>query len=178
MILCDTGPLVAILDRGDAHHERCVAALADLPPSPLRTTWPCWVEATYLLRRAGGFSSQEKLWSLLGDGLVELIESRTDEWRRLRALMRQYRDVPMDLADASLVAAAEHSGIHRIFTLDSHFYAYRIHGSKTFEIVPRYHDSGNWRLLPSHRLYGDEKRRGRIQPNRVELPLLPPSLYA
>ncbi len=51
-------------------------------------------------------------------------------------LMRQYKDTPMDLADASLVAVAESLGFSRIFTLDSHFRAYRIRQSGVFEIVP------------------------------------------
>ena len=89
-----------------------------------------------MLGRVAGYSSQEKLWSLVEDGLVELVSFQDEEWRRLRDLMRQYRDVPMDLADASLVAEAERSSDRRIFTLDNHFYIYRIHGSKHFEVFP------------------------------------------
>jgi predicted nucleic acid-binding protein len=43
---------------------------------------------------------------------------------------------PLDLADASLVTAAETIGVSRIFTIDSHFFAYRINGVTAFEIVP------------------------------------------
>lgn len=136
MTLCDTGPLVAIIDRSDTHHSKCVEALAKLPAQPLKTTWPCWVEAIYLVGRVAGYSSQEKLWTLVDNGLVELVNFQDREWQRLRDLMRQYRDVPMDLADASLVAEAERSLDRRIFTLDSHFYIYRIHGSKPFEVFP------------------------------------------
>ena len=136
MTLCDTGPLVALIDRGDANHQRCLEVLESLPPSPLQTTWPCWVEAIYLVGRVGGFGSQEKLWTYIADGLVRLIPPDPEEWRRIWALMDRYRDLPMDLADASLVAAAERLGLRRIFTLDSHFYAYRIHDSKSFEVVP------------------------------------------
>jgi uncharacterized protein len=59
MILCDTGPLVALIDQDDAFHARCVAALSALPAEPLLTTWPCLVEAMYLLWRAGGFLFEE-----------------------------------------------------------------------------------------------------------------------
>jgi len=136
LTLCDTGPLVALILRGDPHHERCVRALEALPPKPLLTTWPCWVEAVYLVGRVGGFASQEKLWTYVADGLVRLLEPETGEWRRIWALMRQYQDVPMDIADASLVAAAERLKKRKIFTLDSHFHAYRIHGEDSFEVVP------------------------------------------
>lgn len=42
----------------------------------------------------------------------------------------------MDLADASLVAAAEALGMRRILTLDSDFYVYRLHGTEAFEVIP------------------------------------------
>jgi predicted nucleic acid-binding protein len=62
VILCDTGPLVALVDQDNSAHARCVAALNALPASPLLTTWPCLVEAMYLLWRAGGLPAQEELW--------------------------------------------------------------------------------------------------------------------
>lgn len=54
----------------------------------------------------------------------------------MRALMRQYQDTPMDLGDASLVAAAEALNLSRIFTLDRHFWVYRLRGTDAFEVVP------------------------------------------
>lgn len=136
MTLCDTGPLVALVDQDDSAHARCVTALSTLPVSPLLTTWPCLVEAMYLLWRAGGLPAQEELWGYLADGLVVLHAPEPGEWERMRELMRQYHDTPMDLADASLVVAAEQLNLRRIFTLDSHFYAYRINGTQPFEVVP------------------------------------------
>ncbi len=49
MTLTDAGPLIALIDRGEAAHERCVAALATLH-APMVTTWPAFTEAMYLLR--------------------------------------------------------------------------------------------------------------------------------
>ena len=54
----------------------------------------------------------------------------------MRRLMEQYRDTPMDLADASLVTAAETLRLTRIFTLDSGFYVYRINNTGVCKIVP------------------------------------------
>lgn len=51
-------------------------------------------------------------------------------------LMEQYRNVPMDFADASLVSAAETLKVARIFTLDSDFYVYQRYGNQLFEVVP------------------------------------------
>jgi predicted nucleic acid-binding protein len=70
--LCDTGPLVALVDQDDSAHARSVAALGTLPASPLLTTWPCLVKAVYLLWRAGGLPAQEELWGYVADGLLVL----------------------------------------------------------------------------------------------------------
>ena len=136
MTLCDTGPLVALVDRDDSHHVRCVAALRTLPAQPLLTTWPCWTEAMYLLWRAGGVPAQDELWGYLADGLVVLHVPEAQEWERMRRLMQQYQDAPMDLADASLVVAAERLHLRRIFTVDRHFHAYRIDGTHPFDVIP------------------------------------------
>ncbi|MEN8445114.1 MAG: PIN domain nuclease, partial [Cyanobacteria bacterium J06555_13] len=42
----------------------------------------------------------------------------------------------MDLADASLVSAAERLGLKRVFTIDSDFYIYRINDKDAFEVFP------------------------------------------
>ena len=54
----------------------------------------------------------------------------------MRVLMEQYRDLPMDLADASLVAIAEERRLDRIFTLDADFHVYRLPRGRSFTIVP------------------------------------------
>lgn len=54
----------------------------------------------------------------------------------MQELMERYRDIPMDLADASLVAVAEVLKQRQIFTLDSDFQIYRMYGNITFDIVP------------------------------------------
>ena len=50
--------------------------------------------------------------------------------------MEQYRDTPMDLADASLMAVAERLDQTRVFTLDQHFRIHRPWGTTAFQIVP------------------------------------------
>ena len=130
MTLTDTGPLVALLSKRDAHHARCVDMMPQLS-LPLITTWPCLSEAMHLLGRQGGHGFQDKLWAYLDAGVLEL--HLTDETER--AQMRQYRDTPMDLADASLVAAAAALQMRRVFTLDSDFYIYRM-GNDSFEVLP------------------------------------------
>jgi len=58
------------------------------------------------------------------------------EAKRMERLMEKYHDTPMDLADASLIVVAESLGFHRIFTLDSDFYIYRLADGSALEIMP------------------------------------------
>lgn len=109
---------------------------ASLPARPLLTTWPCFTEAMYLAYRAGKFPMQERLWRLRLTGRVQIHGSGPEEADRMEELMRQYRDTPMDLADASLVAAAETLDTNRVFTVDRHFHVYRIRGKQAFEVLP------------------------------------------
>ena len=135
MTLTDTGPLVGIIDKDDKHHSACIAELPQLD-SPMVMPWPCFTEAMYLLGEALGHSGQDELWKLLGKGSLVIHVSSQAERTRMRELMAKYKDTPMDLADASLVAAAEVLGVRRIFTVDSDFVVYRLLGKQSFEIVP------------------------------------------
>lgn len=133
-VLVDAGPLVAIIHKKDAHHERAVAALGGIK-EPLYTAWPAVAEAMYLL----GFSwtAQEALWEMLETDAVSLRPIDTDEdLAAMRTLMEKYRDLPMDLADAALVRVAERDQIHRIFTFDGHFRAYRSTRLKRLTLIP------------------------------------------
>jgi predicted nucleic acid-binding protein len=137
MILTDAGPLVAILDRGEKHHEACVACLAQLS-GPMVTTWPAFTEAMYLLGDAGGWRAQQALWRVVGEGDRVIAVQGPEQHARLRALMEKYQDRPMDLADASLVALAEERRLRDIFTLDRvDFQTHRLHGRQTFRLWPR-----------------------------------------
>lgn len=90
----------------------------------------------YLLHRAGGYPAQETLWQFFSRGVLQLHVIADEERVRMQSLMKQYRDTPMDLADASLVATAETRGLRRVFTVDSDFYVYRIGGAHPFDVLP------------------------------------------
>jgi len=136
MILADSGPLVALLDRRDPYHSEAVAAAAGLSAGPLLTTWPCFTEAMYLLGRAAGWAGQSELWGWVANGQVVIRGSGSDEATRMCELMAQYRDLPMDLADASLVTASEATGWRRVFSLDRHFRVYRLRDGSALDVVP------------------------------------------
>jgi len=134
-MLVDAGPLVSLCDHNQPTHARCQAVL-EASPVPIISTWACFVEAMYLVGRIGGYRLQEHLWALLNRGIVRLHEHNDTERKQMAALMDRYQNVPMDLADASLVVIAETLGDRTVFTLDSDFRVYRLSDGGAFDIVP------------------------------------------
>jgi predicted nucleic acid-binding protein len=51
--------------------------------------------------------------------------------------MKKYQDLPMDFADATLVALGEELDSNKVFTLDHRgFSVFRLNGKRPFEILP------------------------------------------
>lgn len=134
MTLTDAGPLIALINRNDPNHGKCVTATKSLPAQPLVTTWPRLTEAMYLLFQAGGHTAQAALWTLRKDGKLILLDLTSEETDRIAILMDRYHDRPM--ADASIVAAAERLGTRQVFTLDNDFRIYRLANGSALELVP------------------------------------------
>jgi hypothetical protein len=130
----DAGPLVAILSRNDASHERCVAELAELPV-PLLTCWPVVTEVLWLLR--GNDPAVRGLFRGFADGLWALAPVGGAALPWLEAFLERYRKLGARLADACLVYLAERHGIDTVFSLDYRdFSVYRYKKSKSLKIVP------------------------------------------
>lgn len=133
-VLADTGPIVAILSRRDQYHKTCVEALRDMP-GPLFTCWPVITEVAWLLRRDSNAIQQ-----LLGSMDIELFEMltlTTADAKPIAAIMKKYRDIRIQLADASLVHLAARDGLDTVFTLDRRdFSVYRLPRGRAFRIIP------------------------------------------
>jgi predicted nucleic acid-binding protein len=133
-LLLDTGPFVALLDRSERNHERCVAFFRDFR-GRLITTEPVLTEAVYLL--GPSFSRQKPALDFVLAGGAELVPMTPALLKRCAHLMSKYSDVPMDYADATLVAVAEALGIRDVLTLDRRdFSAYRYASRGSFRIFP------------------------------------------
>jgi len=133
-VLVDTGPLVALFDRDDTHHARCVEALKRIR-QPLVTVWPVLTEAMFLL--AFSLEVQEALWELVERGGLYIAELTAADIPGIRRLMRKYRNRPMDLADAALVCLAERERLRTVFTLDHRdFRIYRPTQGRHFTLIP------------------------------------------
>jgi len=135
-MLVDAGPLVSLCDRRQPAHSRRQAIL-ETSAVPLISTWACFVEAMYLVGRIGGYRLQAHLWAMLSRGIIRIHEHASGEADRMAALLNRYQNVPMDLADASLVATAEAINDSRILTLDSDFHIYRLADGRAFDVLPQ-----------------------------------------
>jgi len=134
-VLLDTGPLVALLARNDAWHERCSEGLKEIAP-PLLTCWPVLAEADWLLR--DHTVGMQQLLGWIQSGLIRVLPIRDEAVPWLMTFLRKYQRLRPQLADASLVYLAESEGIDTIFTLDRRdFSAYRFANNRALRILPR-----------------------------------------
>lgn len=131
-IIADAGYFIALFDPDDKYHTQAWE-VSEKFRNPLISTWPIITEATHILLRAG----QEKQFGFvrsLIDGACEIFILQANHLPRIHKLMVQYGDLPMDLADASLIVLAEHLGQGKIFSTDQRdFGTYRWKNREPFE---------------------------------------------
>lgn len=133
MILADTGFFVALIVRSDKHHASAVAAARKHGNEGLITTWPVLTETMHLVQRVGGPDVAQQWLNGISAGAAQLFDLSPHHFPRILELMRKYRDLPMDLADASLVICAEETDDGRILSTDARdFGAYRWKRRKPF----------------------------------------------
>lgn len=131
-VVLDTGPLVAMLDRRDPFHLWAAEQLRGLRP-PFLTCEAVISECLFLLQdKPGGVAT---LLSYLREDLVKLAFDLDDHLDAISHLLLKYQDVPMSLADASLVRMSELHDRSRVFTLDSDFKLYRRHGRQSIPLI-------------------------------------------
>lgn len=131
-IIADTGPLVAYLDRSDRDHAWVKEVFMGIT-RPLLTCEAVIAEALFLLRRGG--IDPDTLLELIERGLVVPKFDLAGEIAALRQLMKTYRNIPMSLADASLVRMAEIQRDAIVMTLDSDFTVYRKARTKVIPLI-------------------------------------------
>jgi len=105
MLIVDTGPLVAYLNRNDPDHERCAMLLESRTDDLLVTPYVV-TEACYLVGKYVGAEAEINLVEALAAGDLKQIDIVAGDLIRIAALMRQYMGFPLGVADASVIAAA------------------------------------------------------------------------
>lgn len=135
-LLLDTGALISLLDRSQTGHRRFVAFF-EAWEGQVVSTEAVLTEATHLLGRIRG-GALACLDFFVRGGAV-LVPTSRETLVRCRELMEKYADLPMDYADATLVALGEELGTNLVMTTDRRdFNAYRLGpaSGQPFEIVP------------------------------------------
>ncbi len=139
MIVCDTGPLVALSNERDEHHFAANNLFRNLHMAGETLLLPATVlaETCYWLNEHGGPDLEAAFLDAIADGTFKLVELTTDDVERMAELVRQFSSFPLGGTDASVIAVAERLGVREIATFDRrHFPA----------ITPK--DGGHFTLLP------------------------------
>lgn len=112
-LIVDAGPLIGWFDADDEYHAVARERFAGYS-GELLSTWPVLGEVCALLpeRAVAGFLR----W--VGRGGVRVADIPTSALAGLADRIDKYADLPMDLADASLIWLAESTGVLEILTVD------------------------------------------------------------
>ena len=136
MILLDTSGLLAVFDRASRVHDQARAALESE-----RDTWIVspfvLAELDYLVKTRLGIAQELRTVEEMASGAYDIATFDSDDVRAAAAVITQYYDLGIGLADASLVVLAGRYGTDRILTLDErHFRVLQSPRGKPFTLVP------------------------------------------
>jgi predicted nucleic acid-binding protein len=134
LVLMDTGPWVALVDRSEGRHKECVEWLRDFKGDILSSE-AVLTEVLYLLN----FSprAQSAAIDFILHEAIMLVPSSLESLKRVKRLMDKYKDIPMDYADATLVSIAEEFSVSHVVSFDAKdFGIYRISAKQPFVVLP------------------------------------------
>ncbi len=121
-VIVDSGPLIALFDRSDKYHAAVIRYLKNFQ-GKLFSTWPVLTEVSHIL----SFNLQVQIdflhWVNIGG--VEIVNLDNSDLMTIVTYMEKYMDVPMDLADSSLIVLSNKLNIDKILTIDRDFYIYK-----------------------------------------------------
>ena len=132
-ILLDAGPLVALLSRNDANHERARRVFAECAP-PFRCCEAVVAEACFLMRKVHRAGPADVV-ALGGRGVYSVALSAEQHWINIETLLKKYSDRPISFADACLIRCAEIHQEPRVFTFDADFRVYRWARNRKFDLL-------------------------------------------
>ena len=120
--IIDSGPLIALFDGSDKYHNDVLTFMKEYK-GKLITSWAVITEVSHML----DFNLQVQIdflkWCEVGG--IEVYNITQDEISNIRVMMEKYIDIPMDLADGTLMYIANKENIKNIVSIDSDFDIYR-----------------------------------------------------
>ena len=123
--LIDSGPLLALFNRGDKWHAPTLALLQAQPQLRLHSTWPVLTEVCALLARRIHNDAALDFLQWVQRGAVQLDSPADWSLTSVLAICQRFATLPLDLADASIAEAAERLGIRHVVSIDQDFDVYR-----------------------------------------------------
>lgn len=133
-VLIDSGPLVAILNVRDAHHDLCLAEAKRLRGT-FCTSWSVVTESAHLLKHQA--DAVQKLLAWIRTSELVVLPLGADDITGLADILSRYADQGFDFADVSLMYLAEREAISTVFTIDRrHFPVFRSSRGMHLNLVP------------------------------------------
>ena len=133
-LIVDTGFWVALGNKNDSNHQAARTLFQSLKTEKFITTWCVVTETCYLLQNRVGVDAPKNFINKVTSGALHVFDLKQEHCARIEDLMQRYRNLPMDLADASLVILAEELGHGYILSVDYRdFNTYRWKNTQPFQ---------------------------------------------
>lgn len=136
--LIDSGPIIALFDSKDKYHKPIMKFMQSYEGS-LLTTWAVLTEVIYLL--SFSVQAQQDVLEWINRGSLTLKDISSNDIKYIKERILKYSNIPMSLADVSLMCISEKERIKHIISIDSDFSIYRTLNGKylknLFIISPR-----------------------------------------
>ena len=133
-VLLDTGPWAALLDRSESRHVECVDWFKRFT-GRIFSTEAVLTEVLYLVNFS--YPAQAAAIDFVLTGAVTLVPSSVESLTFAKSLMDKYQDLPLDFADATLVALAHDLNVNHVVSFDrKHFSIYRLFKRRAFVVLP------------------------------------------
>lgn len=135
-LVADTGPLLAALDLNDRDHGPC-RDLLGTTTEEIVVPAPVVVELEWMITTRVGRDEFDDFLDDVERGALRIEPLGGQDYRRVRALVRQYADLPLGFVDASVVAVCERLGERKVATLDRrHFSVVRPAHATSLRLLP------------------------------------------
>ena len=136
MILLDTSGLLSALFPDQARHRSCADVLLR-SDEPLILSPFVLAELDYLVGRFAGVDVRLELLGEVARGAYQLVDFRPHEVEEARRVIRQYQDLDIGIADASIVVLSKRVRSNKVLTLDErHFRVLPGPGNQPFRLLP------------------------------------------
>ncbi|WP_024546735.1 type II toxin-antitoxin system VapC family toxin [Picosynechococcus sp. NKBG15041c] len=133
-LIIDSGFLLALANAKDESHQIAINCFQKFQNQQFITTWSVITETCYLLQTRVSRNAPQSLIRKVSTGNIQVFDLEPKHCPRIEELMNQYQNLPMDLADASLVILAEELGYGEILSVDYRdFNAYRWKNTQPFQ---------------------------------------------